>query len=169
MSAGVHCGVRFCVRGRCAEFPHIGLFQRAFPKGETPATVAPSHNGLTTTPPAVRYDTSQDPEPTLSSCSATTALRDTTSCVSPERLASRADCSLSLLHHSFVFSLGHFGPERARTAPATHVPLSRRSPATALNILYHRALTLRVETMFQGGLPTGLLPARRNLFNQSSS
>ena len=29
VSAGVHCGVRFCVRGRCAYTPHTGLSQRA--------------------------------------------------------------------------------------------------------------------------------------------
>ena len=48
----------------------------------------------------------------LSSCSTTTKLRQTTGCVSPDRLASRVDClSLSLLHYSVVLSLGHFRPD----------------------------------------------------------
>ena len=51
---------------------------------------------------------SQDPEPTLSSCSSTRELRQTTDCVSPDRLASRL---LSLLHHSVILSPSHFESE----------------------------------------------------------
>ena len=106
------CWCFFLCGGHCAEFPHTGPSQSAFPKGETPATVAPSHNGP---PPRPQCATSQDPEPTLSSCSSPTALRQTTSCISPDRPASRVDCSLSLLHHSVVLSPNHFGPEWSHT------------------------------------------------------
>ena len=44
VSAGVHSGLCFCARGRCAEALHTGHTQRAFPKGESPPTSASDHH-----------------------------------------------------------------------------------------------------------------------------
>ena len=66
LAAGVHSGVRFCAGGRCAETPHTGLSQRAFPKGESPPIVSP-HYGPPLPHPLCT--TRLDPEPLLSSSS----------------------------------------------------------------------------------------------------
>ena len=106
----------FCARGRCAESPHTrGVSKRAFPKGETPATASTSHHYPFRC--ALRVRT---PSHLLSSCSTTTKLRQTTGCVSPDRLASFVDCSLSLLHHSVVSSHGHTSDRSEYTQSPRH-------------------------------------------------
>ena len=98
MPAGVHCGVLFRVKGAARSLHTLG-FSSAFPKREAPSA-APSHDGLTTTPSSAR------------SCSTTTSLRQATGCVSPDRMASRADrfwlCSTRP---------GHFGPDEHTRRP----------------------------------------------------
>ena len=71
LAAGVHSGVCFCAEGRCAETPHTGLSQRAFPKGESPPIVSP-HYGPPLPHPLCT--TRLDPEPPLSSSSSETHL-----------------------------------------------------------------------------------------------
>ena len=80
----------FSCKGRCTESQHTGLRQCAFPKGEAPSA-APSHDGLTTSPSPVRFESGSRALALF--LLDTTSLRQTTGCVSPDRLASRAEPS----------------------------------------------------------------------------
>ena len=104
----------------------------------------------------------QDPETLLSSCSTTNQLRQTTGCVSPDRLASRAECC-SLCQPDY------FGPDEDTRFPRHHALLSRVSRKYAQHLVSPRLkLILRAETILWWSAAE-LLPARRIPFDQSSS
>ena len=109
--------VFFLCEGRCAEFPHTGLSQRAFPERRD------SGNRLTQQThhyPILCAQRDQIPSHLLSSCSTTTELRQTTGCVN--RLASRENCfSLSLCQP------GNFVPTRLQRHRASQSRVSRLS------------------------------------------
>ena len=99
VSAGVHCGVLFRVRGAARSLNTLGFHQGAFRKGETPATASPH---TTDSPsPSPLCASRQHPEP-LALFLLDHNFTETSHLVSPDRLASRADpswlCSTQLDH-----------------------------------------------------------------------
>ena len=133
----------FLCKGRCAESPHTGLSQRAIPKGETPATASTLHNGLTTTPSAVRYESGS-----RATCSLPARYNHSTE--TSDRmcqsvcLVSRADLSLRLCITARSCHFAASGHVTTHGFRAT-APLSRESLEERSTSLCHRAEVLIFE------------------------
>ena len=112
--------------------PHTGLSQRAFPEGEILATASTSHNVLTTTPSAVRYESGTRANALF--------LLDNNQAETNDCLCqSRSLDSAAWYFAQQLVSLRFAGPQLLQTSELAHgscdtAPLSRESASSALNI-----------------------------------